>query len=208
MENAKNKIIVLMGGQGAGKGTHAKNLVAQKGFKYIEVGAILRGLPQESPIKQIMARGELVPDSELFNIIQTAITNCGKADIILDGFPRNVEQAKWLVNQYVSDKSPFDIHALHLSLPEKVMIERIANRVQEGGGRADDVNPDVVQKRLEVFKKETLPASEFLKNAKGIYFYIVDVSPTDFTTNFLSVCKALGIENIDTNKLQVNVANL
>lgn len=208
MEKAKNKIIVLMGGQGAGKGTHAKNLVAQKGFKYIEVGAILRSLPPESPTKQIMARGELVPDSELFPVISKAIEACGKSDIILDGFPRNVEQAKWLVKQYVSDKSPYDIHVLHLSLPEKVMIQRIANRVKEGGGRADDADSAIVQKRLDGFKKETLPAIEFLKKTNGIYFYAVDVSPEDFTTNFLSVCKALGIDNIDKNKLQVNVANL
>jgi len=208
METSKNKIIILMGGQGAGKGTHAKNLVTQKGFKYIEVGAILRGLPSESPIKQIMARGELVPNSELFDIIKTAIEKCGKSDIILDGFPRNVEQAKWLVKQYASDKSPYDIHVVHLSLPEQIMIERIANRVKEGGGRADDIDPDVVQKRLELFKKETLPAIEFLKNSQEIFFYIVDVSPEDFTTNFLGVCNALGIKNIDKNKIQVNVANL
>ena len=208
MEKTKNKIIVLMGGQGAGKGTHAKNLVAQKGFKYIEVGAILRSLPPESPMKQIMARGELVPDSELFKIISNAIEKCGQSDIILDGFPRNIEQAKWLVKQYVSSESPYDIHAVHLSLPEKIMIERIANRVKEGGGRADDVDSAVVKKRLDGFKKETLPAIEFLKNSNGIYFYTVDVSPEDFTTNFTNVCNALGIDNIDKNKLQVNVANL
>ncbi len=208
MENLKSKLIVLMGGQGAGKGTHAKNLVEQKGFKYIETGAILRGLPPESPAKQIMARGELVPDTELFKIIDNAIKSCGNADMILDGFPRNVEQAKWLVNQYVSLKSPYDIHVLHLSLPEKVMLERISNRVKEGGGRADDQDPAVVQKRLAEFKNKTLPAIEFLQNANGVHFYDVDVSQPDFTTNFLNVCKALGMDNIDLSKIRVNVAEL
>lgn len=208
MENLKSKLIVLMGGQGAGKGTHAKNLVEQKGFKYIETGAILRGLPPESPAKQIMVRGELVPDTELFKIIDNAIKSCGNADMILDGFPRNVEQAKWLVNQYVSLKSPYDIHVLHLSLPEKVMLERISNRVKEGGGRADDQDPAVVQKRLAEFKNKTLPAIEFLQNANGVHFYDVDVSQPDFTTNFLNVCKALGMDNIDLSKIRVNVAEL
>ncbi|MBQ6110285.1 MAG: nucleoside monophosphate kinase [Alphaproteobacteria bacterium] len=208
MENLKSKIIVLMGGQGAGKGTHAKNLVAQKGFKYIEVGAILRDLPAESPMKQIMARGELVPSSELFKIISAAIDSNGKSDMILDGFPRNVEQAQWLVQQYVYDESPYDLHVLHLSLPENVMLERIANRVKEGGGRADDTDVAVVKKRLECFKRETIPAIEFLENVKGIHFYTVDVSSKDFATNFTNVCKALGIDDIDINKVQVNVAKL
>ena len=197
-----------MGGQGAGKGTHAKNLIAQKGFKYVETGAILRGLPPESPAKQIMARGELVPDTELFKIIDDAIKSCGNADMILDGFPRNVEQAKWLVNQYVSLKSPYDIHVLHLSLPETVMRERIANRVKEGGGRADDQDPTVVQKRLAEFKTKTLPAIEFLQNANGVHFYAVDVSQPNFTKNFLNVCSALGIGGIDRSKIRVNVAEL
>jgi adenylate kinase len=210
MENAKYKMIVLMGGQGAGKGTHAKNLIAQKGFKYVETGAILRGLPPESPAKKIMALGKLVPNKELFEIIANAIKSAGDTDMILDGFPRNREQAQWLIKQYASYQSPYNIHVVYLSLPEEVMIERIANRVKEGGGRADDQNPAVVQERLAAFKAQTLPAVKFLQNAKGIKFDTVDVSQKDFTINFLNVCKALGIgeDSIDKNKIRVNVAEL
>ena len=202
------KIIVLMGGQGAGKGTHAKNLVEQKGFKYIETGEILRHLPPESPAKQIMALGKLVPDTELFKIISDAIKSSGKNDMILDGFPRNREQAQWLVEQYATYQSSYDIHVVYLSLPETVMIERIANRVKEGGGRADDQDPAVVQERLDTFKEQTLPAIEFLQNANGIHFDAVDVSQPNFTKNFLNVCNALGITGIDRSKIQVNVAKL
>ena len=206
MENMKYKMIVLMGGQGAGKGTHAKNLIEQKGFKYVETGDVLRHLPPESPIKQIMARGELVPDTELFKIIANAIKSIGENDMILDGFPRNREQAQWLVKQYATLNN---IHVVYLELPETIMRERIANRVKEGGGRADDQNPAVVQKRLDTFKAQTLPAIEFLKKADGIKFDAVDVSQPDFTTNFLNVCKALGIDNsIDRSKIRVNVAEL
>ena len=199
-----------MGGQGAGKGTHAKNLVEQKGFKYIETGEILRHLPPESPAKQIMALGKLVPDTELFKIISDAIKSSGKNDMILDGFPRNREQAEWLVKQYATLASPYNIHVVYLSLPETVMRERIANRVKEGGGRADDQDPAVVQKRLDTFKAQTLPAVEFLKQAKGIKFNAVDVSQKDFTANFINVCNALGIDinNIDKSKIKVNVAEL
>ncbi len=200
------KIIVLMGGQGAGKGTHAKNLIAQKGFKYVETGAILRGLPKDSPAAQIMARGELVPSNELFEIIENAIKASGNNDMILDGFPRNVEQAKWFVEKYTAPESPYNAQVVYLSLPESEMLKRIANRDKTGGGRADDKDPAVVQKRLAAFKSETLPAVKLLQQSKGIQFYEVDVSPESFETNFANVCKALGISDIDKTKINVNIA--
>lgn len=203
----KYKLIVLMGGQGAGKGTHAKNLIAQKGFKYVETGAILRALPKDSPAAKIMATGQLVPSEVLFEIIENAIKASGKNDIILDGFPRNVEQAEWFVKKYANPESPYVAQVVYLSLPESVMLKRIENRVKEGGGRADDKNPEVVKKRLAEFNAQTLPAIKLLQRSAGIQFYEVDVSPEDFGTNFANVCKALGIADVDHNKINVNIAN-
>ncbi len=203
----KYKIIVLMGGQGAGKGTHAKNLIAQKNFKYVETGAILRALPKDSPAAKIMSTGRLVPSEMLFEIIEKAIKASGNNDIILDGFPRNVEQAEWFVKKYANPESPYVAQVVYLSLPESVMLKRIANRVKEGGSRADDKNPEVVKKRLAEFNAQTLPAIKLLQHSAGVQFYEVDVSPEDFETNFASVCKALGIADIDRNKINVNIAN-
>ena len=182
----KTKMILLMGGQGVGKGTHARRLVARDGYGYIETGAILRALPPESPVAQIMARGELVPDTDLFDVVADAI-NGAHGDIILDGFPRTLGQAQWIVQNF-ADK--FDIRVLYLNVPESVMLARIENRIREGGGRADDADAAVVRRRLDSFWKTTMPAIDWLRTAPGIRFADVDVSEYDFESNFARVSAA------------------
>ena len=185
------KMIVLMGGQGVGKGTHARRLIEQNGYKYVEAGAILRSLPSESPVSKIMARGELVPDEELFKIIGNAIQKVGNSDMIVDGFPRTIGQAQWLVNQYANK---YNVHILYLNVPEKIMLERIENRIREGGGRADDADAAVVRRRLDNFWKTTMPAIEWLRGAKGIIFSDVDVSEFSFESNYAKVCNSLNVK--------------
>ena len=182
----KPKMIVMMGGQGAGKGTHARRLMTRGAYKYVETGAMLRALPAESPIAKIMARGELVPDSDLFELLGTYFD--GKSDMILDGFPRKESQARWLVEQF-SDK--YDIHVIYLNVPESVMLARIENRIREVGDRADDADSAIVRRRLDSFWNVTMPAIEWLRTAPGIRFSDVDVSDDDFETNSARVCAAL-----------------
>ena len=184
------KMIVLMGGQGVGKGTHARRLIDENGYKYIEAGAILRELPPESPVAQIMARGELVPDEKLFVIIGDAINKVGNTDMIVDGFPRTLGQAQWLVKQY---SAKYNIHVIYLDVPEEIMLQRIENRIRQGGGRADDADATVVRRRLDNFWKTTMPAIEWLRTAPGIQFSDVDVSQFEFESNYANVCKALKI---------------
>ena len=193
----KRKMIVLMGGQGVGKGTHARRLIDENGYKYVEAGAILRELPPESPVAQIMARGELVPDDKLFVIIGDAINQVNNADMIVDGFPRTIGQAKWLVQQY---SSKYDIHIIYLNVPEKIMLQRIENRINQGGGRADDADASIVRRRLDNFWKTTMPAIEWLRTAPGIQFSDVDVSQFEFESNYANVCQALKLNPKKTNK--------
>ena len=182
----KPKMILIMGGQGVGKGTHARALVERDGYGYIETGAILRELPPESPVAQIMARGDLVPDNDLFGIISDAI-NKTHGDIILDGFPRTIGQAQWIVKNY-ADK--FDVRVIYLNVPQDIMLARIQKRIREGGGRADDADEAIVHRRLDNFFKTTMPAIEWLRNADGIRFSDVDVCDEDFNVNFARVSNA------------------
>jgi len=169
----KHKMIVMMGGQGAGKGSLAAIMKNEHEYKHIESGALFRALPADSEIAKIMARGELVPDSELFKLMAQHITD--DADIILDGFPRTLPQAQWLVDNY-ADK--FDIHVLYLNLSEEIMMFRINKRINEGGGRADDADTAAVRRRLDTFWKITVPAIEWLRTAPGIKFSKIDASQT------------------------------
>lgn len=182
----KPKMILMMGGQGVGKGTHARRLVARDGYDYIETGAMLRALPPESPIAQIMARGDLVPDSDLFDIVADRIDK--SSDVILDGFPRTLAQAKWIVENY-ADK--FDIRVAYLDVPESVMISRIEKRIREGCGRADDADAAIVRRRLDTFWKITMPAIEWLRTAPGIKFADIDVTNIDPDINFERISSAL-----------------
>lgn len=167
----KNQIIVMMGGQGVGKGTFAKELMKNHDYKHIEVGAMLRKMPPSSTVAQIIARGDFVPDDILFDIMTEIIIPDG--DIILDGFPRSLSQAQWLVQNY-ADK--FDIHVLYLSVPEDVMLARINKRINDGEKRNDDSKPEVIRHRLDTFWKVTMPAIKWLGQIDEIKFSDVDVT--------------------------------
>ena len=164
-------MIVLMGGQGVGKGTFSKMLRDRHDYNYIETGAMFRALPADSTIAKIIARGELVPDTELFKLVADKI-NTSK-DMLIDGFPRTQPQAQWLVENY-ADK--YNIHILYLDVPEEIMLHRINKRINEGGGRADDADAAAVRRRLDTFWRVTMPAIEWLSHANGIKFSDVDVT--------------------------------
>lgn len=182
----KKDMIILMGGQGVGKGTFSKMLRECRDLDYIETGAMLRALPADSEIAKIIARGELVPDSQLLKLVESKIT--GDRDLLIDGFPRTLPQAQWLVEKF-ADK--FNMCVVYLNVPEEVMVARIQKRMAEGGGRADDADAAAVRRRLDTFWKITMPAIDWLRNASGIRFCDVDVTNPSADENFKLIQAAL-----------------
>ena len=184
----KNKLILMMGGQGSGKGTLSKKFLEEyKGFDYIETGAMLRALPDNHPLKEIMARGEFVPDTEVFKLLQSKIDSA-TGNVLLDGFPRKISQAQWLVDTF-SDK--FNIYAVYLNLPESLMLKRIENRIAEGGGRADDADSTAVRRRLDNFQKETMPAIKWMQDAENVTFIEISIADAPIEVNYTSLTNAL-----------------
>lgn len=178
-------MIVLMGGQGVGKGTFSKMLRERHDYNYVEPGAIFRALPADNPIAKLIAKGNLVSDEEVCGLMSEKFTD--NQDILVDGFPRRLSQAQWLVQNY-ADK--FAIHVLYLNVPEEIMIARINKRIREGGGRADDADAAAIRRRLDTFWNTTMPAIEWLRTAPGIKFSDVDVTgPVD--ENFARILAAL-----------------
>ncbi len=182
----KPTMIVFMGGQGSGKGTFAHRLLQQHDYNYIEMGEILRQLPENSALRKKIMGGELAKDEELFPIISEYIG--GNTDIILDGFPRTIGQAKWLIANF-ADK--FDIKVVFLNITEEKMIAHIKNRIKEGGNRADDADEAVVHKRIESFKTITMPAIDWLRNEPSVKFYDIVLPGDDIDTNFNHIMETI-----------------
>lgn len=184
--HSMNKLIVLMGGQGVGKGTFAKMLASRHKYQIIETGQMLRDAAKtDTTIAEIMARGELLPFETLTRLIARTLDI--HHDTILDGFPRTMSQAQWLIQNY-ADK--FDIHVLYLDVPQEIMIQRIKKRIRDGGGRADDADMTAVMRRLDIFWNETMPAIRWLESVPGIRFSDVDVRG-DVNDNFNNILTAL-----------------
>ena len=182
----KPTMIVFMGGQGSGKGTFAHCLLQQQDYNYIEMGEILRQLPEDSTLRKKIMGGELAKDEELFPIISKYIG--GNTDIILDGFPRTIGQAKWLIENF-ADK--FNIRVIFLNISEEKMIAHIKKRIAEGGNRADDADESAVHKRIESFKTITMPAIDWLRNEPSVKFYDIVLPGDDIDTNFKHVIETI-----------------
>lgn len=188
----KKDLILMMGGQGSGKGTLSQRLINEyPNFKYVETGAMLRALPDNHPLKAIMARGEFVPDEDLQKLLLEKIDP--KNDTILDGFPRQLSQAKWLIDT-VSNQFRATI-AVYLNIQRDLMRSRIKQRLAEGGGRADDADEAVVQKRLDSFFVKTVPAINWIEQIKStnktVEFANIQITDAPIDVNYQKVKNAI-----------------
>ena len=168
------KKVVLLGPPGSGKGTQSKFLVDKFGFIQISTGDLLRDQVQQKDssmgkeISEIMNNGELVPDEIVIKLIIGKITIFKEKNIIFDGFPRNINQAKVLDESLEKISVSLD-KAIFINVDYEILKERIISRINESGDdnkRSDD-NVQTLVKRIDVYKKNTLPIVEYYKE-KGI----------------------------------------
>jgi adenylate kinase len=167
--------IVLLGPPGAGKGTQAKELVSKYGIVQLSTGDMLRaavaaGTPIGLRAKDIMARGELVPDDVVVGIVSDRIDQPdARNGFILDGFPRTVPQAEALDRMLADKKLRLDA-VIEFKVDSDILVRRIENRVEQAKLRGEplrpDDNPEVLKQRLAAYEAQTAPLVTYY-NGKG-----------------------------------------
>lgn len=156
--------IVLLGAPGSGKGTQAALLEKKLGVPHISTGVLFReAVSKQTPlgkqVKSILDRGELVPDDLTLGLLEERMTKPdAEQGFILDGYPRNLAQAKSLDELMERLDRPVQ-EAILIEVDTEEVIERISRRAAEEG-RSDD-SEDVVRKRMEIYEEQTAPVAGY-----------------------------------------------
>ena len=152
--------LLLLAPPGAGKGTQGERLAAWSGVRHIAAGDMLRAEARAGgrlgrEIAAFQARGDLVPDQIVLDVLTPAVTEAAeRGGYILDGFPRTLPQA--IAAAELAARLGVTLEAaVYLHAPEAVLTRRLLDRARQSG-RADDT-ADVIEHRLRVFAETTGP---------------------------------------------------
>ena len=158
--------VLLLGPQGAGKGTQAKRISAEYGIPHIASGEILRvemdaGTELGMRVKDVYDRGDLVSDDLMIELIRNRLEQPDtESGFVLDGFPRTTVQAEALDSMFNDIGRNFSV-AFALQIPDEVAFDRLRRRA-ELEGRADDTD-EGIQRRLDNYHRETEPLIEYYR---------------------------------------------
>ena len=162
----------LLGPPGSGKGTQSKYLKQQLGFQHISTGDLCRAAtnrndPSSESLKALMQQGELLPDEFILSLLMEQLTSVVNGPevpkgIILDGFPRNLNQAQ-LVPQLEQVDHLTYLGLIYLDVPDDVVVQRLLKRATEQTQRQDD-RENIIRERLRVYHEKTLPLLDLFQD--------------------------------------------
>ncbi|MBE8191796.1 MAG: adenylate kinase [Alphaproteobacteria bacterium] len=147
--------LILLGPPGAGKGTQAEHIVSHYEIPQLSTGDMLRAAVAAQTalglqVKDIMARGDLVSDDIVIGIISERISASDCANgFILDGFPRNVPQAKALDALLIEKNIALDA-VIELVVDTEILVDRILQRAAQSSEARDDDTPEAIRHRIQV----------------------------------------------------------
>jgi adenylate kinase len=165
--------LVILGPPGAGKGTQATKIATRLGIPQLSTGDMLREAVASRSTsglcaKRIMDRGELVPDDVVVSVVINRIDHSDAANgFILDGFPRTVTQAEALDQELARRGIKLDA-VLELEVDEDALLDRITGRAEQAANNGErirtDDNAEVFKTRLDVYRAQTAPVTEYYRS--------------------------------------------
>jgi adenylate kinase len=186
--------LVLLGPPGAGKGTQATRIAGRFAIPQLSTGDMLReavasGTALGARVKDIMERGDLVPDDVVIAVVADRMDHSGTANgFVLDGFPRTVAQAEALDRELTARGIGLDA-VLQLEVDEDVLLVRVKGRADEAAKQGQrvrrDDNPDVFKTRLKAYRAQTAPVTEYYRS-RGLLNVVDGLQPIDVVTDELA----------------------
>ena len=182
-----------MGAPGSGKGTQAEKLMDDFGCRQISTGVLLRqaiesGSELGKKVQKIMSEGLLVSDDIVLDLIKNELSEIGESGFLLDGYPRNINQAKSLNDLLENIDKPLD-YSILIDVPSEILIKRLSGRrtcsltgktlniyfsseneidecLSKGGEllQREDDNEESITKRIEVYEEQTEPMVDFYRS--------------------------------------------
>ena len=152
--------IVMLGGPGSGKSTYTEYLIKHFNITHIYPGGMLRKEVEKGSeigkiAKSIIDRGEFVPNQIVLDLIKKKVEQSPQG-YVLDGWPRYMQQ----VEDMEKNEIGYD-YAVFLDVSRDEVLRRLLAR-----GRADDTE-EIINNRIELYKKETGPVIEYMRNRPG-----------------------------------------
>ncbi|MBC7942979.1 nucleoside monophosphate kinase [Candidatus Saccharibacteria bacterium] len=143
-------MIIFFGPAGAGKSVQAQILAARHGWRWLSAGQLLRDTHDDELLRDMQA-GKLVTSEKVNEIMSEAFQRAVNINqLILDGFPRMLVQAKWLIENAPLHNRSIGLVVV-LEVPKSELLKRLEVR-----GRADDT-PEAIDKRLKIYRQEVYP---------------------------------------------------
>lgn len=163
-------MIVFFGPAGAGKSVQGQMLAARQGWRWLSAGQLLRDTRDPELFAQ-MQTGGLVDPAKVNLLMGDAIARATNIDrVIIDGFPRQMAQAEWLVESKAHHGRDIDL-VIVLEVPKSELLKRLEVR-----GRTDDT-PEAIDERLRIYRTEMYPILSYFTE-KGINIVHVDGTGT------------------------------
>lgn len=148
-------MIVFFGPAGSGKSVQGQILAARQGWRWLSSGQLLRD-SHDIEIIEGLQSGKLTSTVTVNKIIGEALARATNVDkVILDGYPRLLEQAEWLVNSQPEHGQAISL-AIVIEVPRAELMKRLEVR-----GRNDDT-PDAIDERLKIYRQEVYPILNYL----------------------------------------------